>query len=98
MLDSSKKVEEYPTLSSPLGNSDPPATTETNPLFQLSVSEYLESTVAAVLSQGLEDLCRFRPANPVDYLALYLLRRAQLSNAVEVPYSEAVPKVQEKVV
>eukprot|EP00796_Vickermania_ingenoplastis_P010159 gene10159-7113_t len=66
-----------------------------NPLFKLSVPEYLETSVATVLTQALEDLCRFRPANPVDYLALYLLRRAQPQNVVEVPFSEAVPQVQE---
>lgn len=65
-----------------------------NPLFKLSVTEYLEESVATVLAYALEDLCRIRPANPVDYLAMYLLRRSQLKNVVEVPYAEAVPKTE----
>lgn len=65
-----------------------------NPLFKLSVSDYLEDSVATVLTNALDDLCRVRPANPVDYLALYLLRRVQSHNMVEVPYSEAVPHVE----
>lgn len=64
-----------------------------NPLFKLSVSDYLEESIATVLAHALEDLCRIRPANPVDYLALYLLRRSQAQNVVEIPYSEAVPKM-----
>lgn len=58
----------------------------------VSAQEYLEMTVMDVLTEGLEDLCRVRPANPVDYLALYLLRRSGASNPVEVPFTQAVPQ------
>ncbi|KAH9599967.1 Dpy-30 motif [Trypanosoma melophagium] len=56
-----------------------------------SVPEYLDSTVMAVLTEGLEDLCRQRPANPVDHLALFLLRRSQSNTAIEVAPKDAVP-------
>lgn len=65
-----------------------------NPLFKLSTSEYLESSVGMILTHALQNVCRFRPANPVDYLAMYLLRRAQPDNVIEVPYNQAVPQVQ----
>ncbi|KAG8348048.1 Dpy 30 motif [Trypanosoma vivax] len=57
----------------------------------LSVPEYLESTVMTVLTEGLEDLCRQRPANPVDHLALFLLRHSHSSSATEVDRKSAVP-------
>lgn len=102
MTDSKKQDERAgsPPLATEGGTPTPVEETdphEGNPYFKLSVSEYLETSVATVLAQGLQDVCRFRPANPVDYLALYLLRRAQNKNVVEVPYSEAVPQVQERV-
>jgi len=64
-----------------------------NPLFLLPVQSYLETTVMSVVTDGLEDLCRARPANPIDYLALYFLRRSQANNVVEVPYNDAEPAV-----
>ncbi|ESS69533.1 hypothetical protein TCDM_14213 [Trypanosoma cruzi Dm28c] len=61
------------------------------PVRLLSVPEYLESTVMAVLTEGLEDLCRQRPANPVDHLALFLLRRSKSNAVTEVPAKDAIP-------
>ncbi|EAN85877.1 hypothetical protein C3747_15g1045c [Trypanosoma cruzi] len=61
------------------------------PMRLLSVPEYLESTVMAVLTEGLEDLCRQRPANPVDHLALFLLRRSKSNTVTEVPAKDAIP-------
>lgn len=58
---------------------------------EVSTQDYLESTVMCVLTEGLEQVCRVRPANPVDFLALYLLRRSKCGKPVEVPYEEAVP-------
>lgn len=60
---------------------------------EVPAQEYLEQSVMSVLTQGLEDVCRVRPANPVDYLALYLLRSSPSSRPIEVPYTEAVPQV-----
>lgn len=48
--------------------------------------EYLEDSVVPVLVQGLKVLVRERPENPVDYLAMYLLKHNPKSNvSVEVP-------------
>ena len=52
--------------------------------------EYLEATTVPVLLQGLTALTRERPENPVDYLALYLLKRnPNKSVTVEVPVKQA---------
>lgn len=54
--------------------------------------QYLMETLSPVLIQGLEALCRDRPENPVDALAMYLLKRTPNRNiAVEVPISATVP-------
>ncbi|KEG11589.1 hypothetical protein DQ04_02461040 [Trypanosoma grayi] len=62
-----------------------------DPRASLSVPEYLDGAVMAVLTEGLEDLCRQRPANPVDHLAFFLLRRSQSNAAIEVAPQDAVP-------
>ncbi|CCW65377.1 unnamed protein product [Phytomonas sp. EM1] len=67
---------------------------EADTKFDINAQAYLESSVMDILTQGLEDLCRMRPANPIDYLAFYLLRRSPSSNVVEVPYSDTKPQVQ----
>jgi hypothetical protein len=54
--------------------------------------EYLDRTLAPVLLQGLQAMCRDRPLNPADYLAMYLLKRSTKRNVtVEVPLSATVP-------
>lgn len=58
----------------------------------LSTQAYLEKTVMGVLALALEDVCRVRPTNPVDYLGSYLLRRSAANNTVEVTYEDTVPK------
>jgi protein dpy-30 len=58
----------------------------------LSTQAYLEKTVMGVLALGLEDVCRVRPTNPVDYLGSYLLRRSTANNTVEVTYDDTLPK------
>lgn len=75
--------------------SDPDQPADAPPV---STQEYLETEVMDVLTQALEDVCRVRPANPVDYVALYLLRRSTVSNPVEVPFSVAVPQPAPKAV
>ena len=58
----------------------------------VSGQQYLEERVAPILLQGLEALCRDRPYNPVDYLAMFLLKRNPMQNiTVEVPMSATVP-------
>ncbi|KPA74239.1 hypothetical protein ABB37_09253 [Leptomonas pyrrhocoris] len=58
----------------------------------VSAQTYLEKTVMGVLALGLEDVCRVRPTNPVDYLGSYLLRRSTANNTVEVTYEDTLPK------
>ncbi|CAJ1017538.1 putative Dpy-30 motif containing protein [Leishmania utingensis] len=64
-----------------------------NDLSTLSTQVYLERTVLGVLALALEDVCRTRPPNPVDYLGSYLLRRSTANNTVEVTYEDTLPKV-----
>ncbi|KAH8297557.1 hypothetical protein KR054_002783, partial [Drosophila jambulina] len=40
----------------------------------LSVRQYLDQTVAPILLHGLQALAQDRPADPVSYLATYLLK------------------------
>lgn len=40
----------------------------------LPTRDYLDATVIPVLMEGLSELARVRPANPVEYLAAYLFR------------------------
>lgn len=58
----------------------------------LSAQAYLEKTVMGVLALALEDVCRVRPINPVDYLGSYLLRRSSANNTVEVTYEDTLPR------
>eukprot|EP00758_Cryptobia_borreli_P000500 Tbor_TRINITY_DN1151_c0_g1::TRINITY_DN1151_c0_g1_i1::g.15639::m.15639 len=58
---------------------DPPVRPLDAQIFRHAVSgeeaqEYLEENVMPLLSHALHALCVVRPPNPVDYLALYLLR------------------------
>jgi len=43
-------------------------------LQALPLREYLDETVVPLLLEGLQALARERPANPVEYLAAYLLK------------------------
>lgn len=58
----------------------------------LSAQAYLEKTVMGVLALALEDVCRVRPINPVDYLGSYLLRRSSANNTVEVTYEDTLSR------
>eukprot|EP00775_Hariotina_reticulata_P005744 gene5744-5984_t len=40
----------------------------------LPIRQYLESTVVPLLMSGLQNLCKERPEDPVEYLANYLLQ------------------------
>ncbi|KAG5486901.1 hypothetical protein LSCM4_06369 [Leishmania orientalis] len=69
------------------------AATNDTDLSTLPAQVYLERTVMGVLALALEDVCRTRPPNPVDYLGSYLLRRSTANNTVEVTYEDTLPKV-----
>lgn len=43
-------------------------------LQSLPTKQYLDQTVAPILLQGLQTLAKERPADPVAYLAAYLLK------------------------
>lgn len=43
-------------------------------LQSLPTKQYLDQTVAPILLQGLQTLAKERPADPVSYLAAYLLK------------------------
>lgn len=43
-------------------------------LQSLPTKQYLDQTVAPILLQGLQNLAKERPADPVGYLAAYLLK------------------------
>jgi len=44
------------------------------PLQSLPLRAYLDQTVVPLLLEGMAALARERPANPVEYLATYLLK------------------------
>ncbi len=56
--------------------------------------QYLEASVVPVLVQGLKSLVQDRPENPVDYLAMYLLKhnpKQPSGVGVEVPFRANPP-------
>ena len=46
----------------------------------LSTRSYLDQTVVPVLLQGMAELAKERPENPIEYLANYLLKHANENN------------------
>ncbi len=48
----------------------------TQNLSSLSTRAYLDQTVVPILLQGMAELARERPDNPVEYLANYLLKHS----------------------
>lgn len=56
------------------------------------IRQYLESSVVPLLMQGLQALCKERPDNPVEYLAMYLLKHNP-QNAQPAPTLLATPQV-----
>mmetsp|Transcript_45588 Transcript_45588/g.116618 ORF Transcript_45588/g.116618 Transcript_45588/m.116618 type:complete len:106 (+) Transcript_45588:112-429(+) len=53
----------------------------------LPIRQYLESTVVPILLQGMQALVKERPANPVEYLAGYLLKNNPQKSGAPKPYS-----------
>ena len=45
-------------------------------LSTLPIRTYLDQTVVPLVLQGMAELARERPANPIEYLANYLLKHA----------------------
>ena len=43
----------------------------------LPIRSYLDQTVVPVLLQGLSEMAKERPPNPIEWLGNYLLRSAQ---------------------
>lgn len=50
-------------------------------LQALPIRAYLDQTVVPVLLQGLSELAKERPANPIEWLGQYLLRNAENKRA-----------------
>lgn len=50
---------------------------EGNPAHSLPIRAYLDQTVVPVLLQGLSELSKERPANPIEWLGNYLLRHSE---------------------
>ncbi len=46
-------------------------------LQALPIRSYLDQTVVPTLLQGLSEMAKERPANPIEWLGNYLLRSAQ---------------------
>lgn len=46
------------------------------------IRQYLEGTVVPILMQGLQNVTRERPKDPIEYLAMYLLKHKS-----EFPYN-----------
>mmetsp|Transcript_30824 Transcript_30824/g.47589 ORF Transcript_30824/g.47589 Transcript_30824/m.47589 type:complete len:161 (-) Transcript_30824:50-532(-) len=53
----------------PQASQPPPA-----PLQTLPIRAYLDQTVVPILLDGMSELVKERPANPIEYLASYLIR------------------------
>jgi protein dpy-30 len=45
-------------------------------LNSLSIRSYLDQTVVPVLLQGMAEVAKERPENPIEYLANYLLKHS----------------------
>ncbi len=51
-------------------------TQNNNNLNSLSIRSYLDQTVVPVLLQGMAEVAKERPENPIEYLANYLLKHS----------------------
>lgn len=58
----------------------PPRDRKQDPALQsLPIRSYLDQTVVPVLLQGLAELSKERPSNPVEWLGQYLLKNSERS-------------------
>ncbi len=67
-VDSEKKEVNSKDNSKPQNNN--------NNLNSLSIRSYLDQTVVPVLLQGMAEVAKERPENPIEYLANYLLKHS----------------------
>lgn len=58
-------------------DSDDKLDNQENKLNFLSVRPYLEQTVVPVLMQGLAELSKEKPENPLEFLGNYLIKRSK---------------------
>ena len=62
--------------------------------FRGTAASYINENLAGVLVMALKAVCRERPENPVDYVAMYLLKQHPTKNVtVELPLSSITPQV-----
>ena len=62
--------------------------------FRSTAALYINDHLAGVLVMALKAVCRERPENPVDYVAMYLLKHhPQKDIAVSLPLASTVPQV-----
>jgi len=67
-----------PAASEPRADHSPaPQRKGDSGLQALPIRAYLDQTVVPVLLQGLSELSKERPANPIEWLGQYLLRNAE---------------------
>lgn len=57
-------------------NKDTSKAQTNNNLNSLSIRSYLDQTVVPVLLQGMAELAKERPENPIEYLAHFLLKHS----------------------
>ncbi|PRP82269.1 dpy-30 like protein [Planoprotostelium fungivorum] len=67
----SQSTEDIPSTDKPLDTDPINRTINTQ---ALPLRNYLESSVVPLLIEGLNAVARERPKNPVEYLAVYLLK------------------------
>ncbi|KAH8285789.1 hypothetical protein KR018_003933 [Drosophila ironensis] len=60
--------------SAPAASSEPPAKKARGAESSALTRQYLDQTVAPVLLNGMQALARERPADPIQFLASYLLK------------------------
>lgn len=58
-------------------SSSQPDLPQTAPEQVISTRAYLESTVTHVLQEGMLELARKKPANPLEFLGNYLIKRSK---------------------
>merc|ERR1711906_17950 len=75
--DASKPKPAAVPLASSVGAPAPPTTASSSPqrhLQGLPIRAYLDQTVVPILLDGMSELVKARPENPVEWLAAYLLK------------------------
>jgi protein dpy-30 len=53
--------------------------TGTNDTNKQSTRAYLESTIVPIVTQGMSELAKERPQNPLEFLGNYLLKHANMN-------------------